>query len=639
MKKRILSIVLAVCIMALMLPAGIVANAELHIPDVRDFAPQLFSGYYDPETTVMTASFTTEDVDSRYFESFLLVREEIENAMGQFTIKGVVYYILGIMSFDADDASHVSVDKAKKTVTLSQETYFGMNHPPQQGSEVYIAVQTEGSHDGEDNWGEGSEVSEPWQFLISGPAGEPPLPENVKVYVKSMEEGKVQLDGGVQAEGTVASLEITFNKQYGRNHFFVTPVKMDNSKVLCGTKPFIHVYSGYPAWGDWYFSNEKNEEVQLRSVNNESVILDGSEEEPMFAGPNDEQITQTVDSYTVQMKVVRVSDDSDLKYLAYSGSEDIIIGVANGNSSFSTMSELVTVEIPFNENSVGKTFESFVPEALTNTSTISANAIAKGEKVTVSASATGGVAPYQYAVFYKKESSKSYTTVSASGANDTVVIKPASTGIYDVLVKVKDAKGNAAKKTFKLTVFGIFKDASSVSADEIIKGGTVTVNAAATGGMGGYQYAVLYKKESSTKYSTASSYSDKQQVVIKPGATGVYDILVMTKDSSGNVVKGRFKVTVYAALKNTSEISASIIPYGETVTVNASATGGMGGNQYTVLYKKASSPNYTTVSKYSDKQQVVIKPGANGKYDIVVKVKDKTGNAVRKQFSLTVTVG
>ncbi len=133
-------------------------------------APTVNGVLYDAETTELAVSFTTEDVESRYFETLMLVKEEIENHMGMFTISGVVYYLLGIMSFD-EDQSCVSVDKETGYAMINGEQYFGQNEEPKIGDELYIAVQTEGAHP-EGDWGEGSEVSEPVKITV-GEVGSP----------------------------------------------------------------------------------------------------------------------------------------------------------------------------------------------------------------------------------------------------------------------------------------------------------------------------------------------------------------------------------------------------------------------------------------------------------------------------------
>ena len=90
--------------------------------------------------------------------------------------------------------------------------------------------------------------------------------------------------------------------------------------------------------------------------------------------------------------------------------------------------------------------------ALTNNSTISATSIKLGETVTLTGKATGGIAPYQYQMVYKKVSDTKWTTKQDFKENATVSIKPANAVEYDVCIKVKDTTGTVEKKYFSVTV-------------------------------------------------------------------------------------------------------------------------------------------------------------------------------------------
>lgn len=101
---------------------------------------------------------------------------------------------------------------------------------------------------------------------------------------------------------------------------------------------------------------------------------------------------------------------------------------------------------------VKKTFNVNVVKPLVNSSTISAETIKKGESVIVTGKASGGPAPYLYAVYYKKTSSKTWSTAQTYKENSKVKITPASVTKYDICVKVKDNKGKIEKKYFEVTV-------------------------------------------------------------------------------------------------------------------------------------------------------------------------------------------
>ena len=177
---------------------------------------------------------------------------------------------------------------------------------------------------------------------------------------------------------------------------------------------------------------------------------------------------------------------------------------------------------------------------------------------------------------------------------------------------------------------------SAISSDEIVLGGTVTVNAKAVNCTSNYTYAVLYKKKSENKWTVKQNYSTNDTVVIKPARATDYDICVKVKDTNGKIIKKFFELKVNEKLKNTSVISAATIKKGSTVTVKGSATGGMGNYQYAVLYKKKSESKWTVRQGYKDNSEIIVRPYTNTDYDICIKVQDSSGTIAKKYFSVTV---
>ena len=274
---------------------------------------------------------------------------------------------------------------------------------------------------------------------------------------------------------------------------------------------------------------------------------------------------------------------------------------------------------------------------LINVSTVSAEEIVLGNTLTVNALATGGTGDYTYAVYYKKTSDKKWTTKQNFTDNAQVTIKPAHATTYDICAKVMDSSGTIVKKYFTLNVTAKLENTSEISAAAIYLGDTVTLNASATGGTGTYTYGVYYKKTSDAKWITKQNFTDNAQITIEPTAAATYDICVKVKDESGKIVKKYFKATVTEKLENISEISAAAIYLGDTLTVNAAATGGTGTYTYSVYYKKTSDTKWTTAQKFTDNAQLDIKFAEAANYDVCVKVKDSSGTIVKKYFALSVT--
>ena len=137
---------------------------------------------------------------------------------------------------------------------------------------------------------------------------------------------------------------------------------------------------------------------------------------------------------------------------------------------------------------------------LVNESMLSAEEIVLGQTIMVNAKSSEDNCTY--AVLYKKKSDTKWTVKQNYSTNDTTTIKPAKATDYDVCVKVKNSDGKIVKKFFEVKVNAKLKNTSTISATEIKKGNTITLHGSATGGMGGYTYAALYKKKSETKWTT-----------------------------------------------------------------------------------------------------------------------------------------
>ena len=281
-------------------------------------------------------------------------------------------------------------------------------------------------------------------------------------------------------------------------------------------------------------------------------------------------------------------------------------------------------------------------QKLTNNSTISATSVSLGSSVIIKGAAAGGKTPYQYAYYYKKFSSSSYTTINAYSTATYVSFTPAAATTYDVKVKVKDSAGTVVSKDFTVKVTSspstTLTNKSTVSATSVSLGSSVTIKGAAAGGTSPYQYSAYYKKSSSSTYTKIRDYSTNATMTVTPAAATTYDIRVKVKDNTGKVVNKDFTVKVTpGVLTNKSTISATSITQGKTLTVTGKASGGTVPYTYAAYYKKASSSSYTLARGYSSNATISIKPAAATTYNVRVKVKDNVGTVVNKDFTVKVT--
>ncbi len=187
-----------------------------------------------------------------------------------------------------------------------------------------------------------------------------------------------------------------------------------------------------------------------------------------------------------------------------------------------------------------------------------------------------------------------------------------------------------------LTAVQKLENNSTISSTLISKGESVTVNAKASGGNGGYTYAVLYKKKSEKDWTVRQGYKDNDTIIVKPAKDTDYDVCAKVKDSTGTVAKKFFTVKVNPKLQNNSLISDTTIRHGGTVTAYAYGKGGVGKYTYAVLYKKLTDKNWTVRQGYKDNYAVTIRPAKIADYSICVKIKDENGVIAKKFFTVHV---
>ena len=310
------------------------------------------------------------------------------------------------------------------------------------------------------------------------------------------------------------------------------------------------------------------------------------------------------------------------------GTYDIEVTVTDSNGA--TAVKTITVEV------------AEVSKELVNTSYISDEEITLGERVYVTPSAEGGAGGYTYAVLYKKKTDTKWVTKQNFSANtENISVLPSMAADYEICVKVQDADGTIVKNFFDVTVKEAVKaleNNSTISATTISKGESVTLTGKAIGGTAPYQYQMVYKKKTDTKWTTKQNFAENSVVSITPASAVEYDVCIKVKDANGDIVKKFFDLSVKASaeLANNSTMSETTITKGNTVKLTGAAAGGTGGYTYAFLYKKKTDTKWTTKQNFAENSVVDIKPASAVDYDVCVKVKDSSGTVVKKFFDLSV---
>ena len=207
-------------------------------------------------------------------------------------------------------------------------------------------------------------------------------------------------------------------------------------------------------------------------------------------------------------------------------------------------------------------------------------------------------------------------------------------------ITIYGEKGSSAEKyanahgmTFK-SASSPLVNSSTVSAKTAQTGKSVTINCKASGGKGDYQYAVFYKKSSSSKWLKLRDFSRLTTASFSPASAAKYDIKVKAKDKSGKVVSRDLTVTFTKSLTNNSVLSSSKTTVGKAVKIMCKADGGKGEYRYAIYYKKKNSAKWLQLLAYTKTAGFSFSPVSAGNYDIKVKVKDKSGKIESKTMTL-----
>ncbi len=186
------------------------------------------------------------------------------------------------------------------------------------------------------------------------------------------------------------------------------------------------------------------------------------------------------------------------------------------------------------------------PYPLENKSTISAQTIPAGSKLTLNASASGGTSKYTYAIMYKKHSSSSWIQlVQKYGTQKSASFTPTKVGVYDIMINVRDSTGTTVSKTFTLRTTAPLVNKSYVSATTVSAGKIISAYAVPEGGTGSYTYAIMYKKSGDEKWTQlVPKYGTMSTAGFTLKTSGSYQMMINVKDSSGKIKSKTFTIKV-----------------------------------------------------------------------------------------------
>jgi len=269
-----------------------------------------------------------------------------------------------------------------------------------------------------------------------------------------------------------------------------------------------------------------------------------------------------------------------------------------------------------------------------------------GVEVKLSINAGGGEGTLLYK--FTVSNGSSTTVVNDYSANNTATWTPTAAGTYTITYTVKDEAGAEKTQTSSFKVNDINAETKPVvqsvsvtptNSDKnmILKGKEALIDVTAGGGNTGTKL-LFYKvkiTDPSGNVANVPYYTTKNQYKFTPAALGEYQIEISVQASDNNTVTKNYKYESVNELPNPGELTLSVSKsgsqtVGSTVTVSASASGGVA--PYTYQFKL----NGQVVKAYSSANSYAVAVSAEGTYAIEVSVKDSKGTVVAKTTSFTV---
>jgi cytochrome c peroxidase len=266
-----------------------------------------------------------------------------------------------------------------------------------------------------------------------------------------------------------------------------------------------------------------------------------------------------------------------------------------------------------------------------------------GATITITATALGGIGPYEYRFWLN--SGSGYSIARDFNSANTFNWTPGATGAYDIMIDVRTA-GSTVLRDASTTIFyyqivptsALASPATGVTitpdlASPRVINTPITFTAAGQGGSGSYEYR--FWTNSGSGYSIVQNYSAASTFVWTPAVAGNYDILVDVRNTGSAVVRDAstklffYQITAAGAATGVTATPDLASPRSVSTPITFTAAGQGGSGTYEYRFWINSGSGYTIVQDYSATATYVWTPLATGAYDILVDVRNAGSTSVR----------
>lgn len=278
--------------------------------------------------------------------------------------------------------------------------------------------------------------------------------------------------------------------------------------------------------------------------------------------------------------------------------------------------------------------------------------ISLGNTQRITASVSEGAAECHYKFYFKNPSDTAWRSIKNENDSDTVLLKPAKTGTYQVYIKAVNTAGNVRKAYGTFTVTKGLTVTHTLSEKSFERGGSLIVTPSSSGGSGKVQYAVYYTTKEqyeagANNWMTALQYGETGNAVITPEQSGEYVVVTKAKDEKGTVRKTAytdFRVVEKLSVTGHFQDNSSTVRYRKGITFMADANGGNGQYTYALKIREKGTDQWKSIRDFEaspsfclDRQQINISYTSQKKYyELCVTVKDQEGFTAEAVYPFTV---
>ncbi len=266
-----------------------------------------------------------------------------------------------------------------------------------------------------------------------------------------------------------------------------------------------------------------------------------------------------------------------------------------------------------------------------------------GDKVTFTATATGGEGPYTYSFLIHNVTTGKWAKVRDNIISNTYVWSASGAGERIFYVEVKDSTGTVARSEgVEVTTNEDPNPLSATSKADItttVVGGKVTFTATATGGEGPYKYSYIVYNATTKKWARIKDKISSNTYTWKSGSIGTRFFYVDVTDATGKTVRcDSIKVITVAAepLEIVASTTKDMLFVGETTEISCVAQGGIGSYTYSVVVYNEATKRWHRYA-FGTSTTKKWKAGSSGTRKFYVEVKDSSGKVVRSE-SVTIEV-